>query len=117
MHNTPDDCWVSFLGMVYNITELIKVSVSQVQADWVCRCSCQNALQRTRGSARDSRLVVCGHASSDTILFDRSTHALRTLLMSFTGVNQLPLQENQGVLAAPLTAAAGQDISHWWGEQ
>jgi cytochrome b involved in lipid metabolism len=24
-HNTPDDCWVSFLGSVYDITRLIKV--------------------------------------------------------------------------------------------
>lgn len=43
MHNTPDDCWVSFLGMVYNITELIKVRVAHVQADLPHRCSCQNA--------------------------------------------------------------------------
>jgi hypothetical protein len=24
-HTTPHDCWVSFLGSVYNITRLIKV--------------------------------------------------------------------------------------------
>jgi hypothetical protein len=24
-HNSPDDCWVSFLGSVYNLTSLIKV--------------------------------------------------------------------------------------------
>jgi hypothetical protein len=26
VHNTPQDCWVSFLGGVYNLTELVKVS-------------------------------------------------------------------------------------------
>ncbi|PNW78294.1 hypothetical protein CHLRE_09g403200v5 [Chlamydomonas reinhardtii] len=46
MHNTPDDCWVSFLGGVYNLTDLIKA--------------------------------------------------------------------NQGALAAPLIAAAGQDLTHWF---
>eukprot|EP00955_Chlamydomonas_euryale_P080064 363374-Chlamydomonas_euryale.AAC.7 len=25
-HNLPDDCWVSFLGGVYDITKLLKVS-------------------------------------------------------------------------------------------
>ena len=24
-HNTPDDCWVSFLGSVYDLTRLIRV--------------------------------------------------------------------------------------------
>ncbi|EFJ51680.1 hypothetical protein VOLCADRAFT_79473 [Volvox carteri f. nagariensis] len=46
MHNTPDDLWVSFLGGVYNITDLV--------------------------------------------------------------------EDHQGTLAAPLIAAAGQDISHWF---
>ncbi|GIL88451.1 hypothetical protein Vretimale_15393 [Volvox reticuliferus] len=46
MHNTPDDLWVSFLGGVYNITDLV--------------------------------------------------------------------EDHQGTLAAPLIAAAGKDISHWF---
>ncbi len=29
MHNTPDDVWVSFLGGVYNITDLVAVSSLQ----------------------------------------------------------------------------------------
>ena len=24
LHNTPEDCWVSFLGKVYNLTPLVK---------------------------------------------------------------------------------------------
>lgn len=61
-----------------------------------------------------------GYADSNTVLFDRSmdvhTHC-DSLVSYLTSLDNLPLQDNQGVLAAPLIAAAGQDISHWWGEK
>lgn len=29
LHSAPDDCWVSFLGAVHNLTDVIKVRSSQ----------------------------------------------------------------------------------------
>jgi hypothetical protein len=39
-HNTADDCWISFLGGVYDLTPLLQVGLLRMH---VCRAGCLEA--------------------------------------------------------------------------
>lgn len=91
MHSSPDDAWVSFLGGVYDITQLLKVPQLKLAK------------------------VVLG-LLADSLRIVLTSWDCRSAFYPYllTASTDYASQENPGPLAEPLIHAAGEDISHWW---
>ncbi len=75
-HNTPDDCWVSIHGTVYDLTRLIKVRMNQRprrSAAWAQEADARGML--CAGVKWLCRLLVCRR----TILAQSQSRSLRQL--------------------------------------
>jgi hypothetical protein len=86
LHSTPDDCWVSLLGKVLNLTPLIKVRVAPLAV----RMSPHVTPLFLR---RQSTVSTAGETPLTTTLWRA--------------------QANEGALVQPLIRNAGMDLSHW----
>lgn len=98
-HNSPNDCWISCLGRVYDLTDLVRVRV-------IIGANVTKSLSECRALA--STTLHCRHintlADQEACLTLRSAELVSSLLF---------LQDNEGPLAEPILRAAGTDVSHW----
>lgn len=80
-HNKPDDCWVSFLGRVYNITDVVQVHLHRVSCPEALGVAVSRDLSRPLSQANAGPLTeplvrVAGQDISHW--FDPSTEDIRT---------------------------------------
>lgn len=59
-HNAPQDCWVSILGEVFDITQLVKVTACLINSTFPLSEASVSLIQAQQGSAAAPLIAAAG---------------------------------------------------------